>query len=185
MNVEEAKEIVIRNTGRGSPKRKLHPWVKIAEAMRHLIEDSGSIKKASEDVGLSQEMVRAIDLLNDLPAEVKPLLDDIGPEVGKRLASIGDKETQIKLAEIVSPLRRKDAMEIVDFSRKHPEFSPSEVKKRVMSLKPRKEKVNVFIVSLTDEQKQVLKKLASNLGVEVRNLPQKIVEEKISDIKEG
>jgi len=158
--------------------RKKKDYLSTAKACRFLRKLYGSCAKVAEKVGVSSEIIREFDSLNDLPDEVKQMVSTgiIKLDTGYRISTkIRGKNRQIDIAKAVADVGAFDARAIIEYAQKNPEMSAEEVKSRVLGSKTKKERIHLFVLPLTEDTFQLLKSESAKLKVRPEKLIEKIV----------
>lgn len=160
--------------------RKKKDYLSTAKACRFLKKLYGSCAKVAEKVGVSSEIIREFDSLNDLPDEVQQMIStgNIKLDTGYRISTkIKGKNRQIDIARVVAGVDAFDARAIIEYAQKNPEMPVEEVKSRVLGSKTKREKIHLFILPLEEATFQMLK--LHSIKLKVR--PEKLIEEIIKD----
>ena len=160
--------------------RKKKDYIATASACRFLRKLYGSYANVAEKVGVSSEIIREFDSLQDLPDEVKEMVSKgiIRLDTGYRISTkLDEAKRKIDIAKAVASLGAFDARAIIEYAQKNPEMPTAEVKSRVLGSKTVTEKVHVFILPLPEEIFQPLKAESAKLKVRPEELVKNIIQE--------
>jgi len=162
--LNEEKKLAILYTNLKGRKKKIHDWIYIAEICKELKDDYGSIKKVSENSGVSYEEIRSILKLLELSKEVQQLIKEgkILQDAAQRITRIDGEKNQIKVANAIIGLNAHDQREIIQYAKRYPEASLEEYRKRLIDSKGELEKIHVMIIPLREETYYKLKKLSND-----------------------
>lgn len=178
MELDEETALAILLTNLKGRKKK--DYLSTAKACRFLRKLYGSCAKVAEKVGVSSEIIREFDSLNDLPEEVKQMVSTgtIKLDTGYRISTkIKGEKRQIDIAKAVADVGAFDARAIIEYAQKNPEMPAEEVKFRVLGSKTKKEKIHLFVLPLTEKNYQLLK----SQSIELRIRPEKLIEKIIKE----
>lgn len=162
---------------KGSKKKD---YLATAEACRHLTQLYGSHRKVADKVGVSSEIIREFDSLNELPEAAKKLVStgSIKLDIGSRISTqIKGEKRQVEIARAVADLRTFDARAIIEYAKRKPEMPADEIRSKVLKSKTVTEKVHVFIMSLPHDVFQGLKTESSRLKIKSDELVKRILRE--------
>ena len=160
--------------------RKKKDYLATANACRFLRRLYGSYANVAEKVGVSSEIIREFDSLQDLPDEVREMVSKrfIRLDTGYRISTkLEGKKRKIDIAKAVASLGAFDARAIIEYAQKNPEIPPAEVKSRVLGSKTVTEKVHVFILPLSEELFQPLKAESAKLKIRPEELVKNIIQD--------
>lgn len=178
MNDEETDLAVLIANLKGKKKKE---WFRTAEACRRLLRTyNNSYQKMAKQVGVSSEIIREVDSINDLPQEAKQILLSGGKGLDKayRISTkIKGAKNQIKVAKAVADLGAHDARKVIEYIMQNPEISIEKCKQRVLKSKTVTEKVYVIVLPLEDKSFQKLRKKSKELKLAPGELAKKIVED--------
>lgn len=174
LDEETALAILFRNL-KGSKKKD---YMATAKACRFLRRLYGSNAKVAEKVGVSSEIIREFDSLNDLPNEVKEMVSAgiIKLDTGYRISTkIEGEEKQVEIAKAVRDLGAFDARAIIEYAQKNPNMPVSEVRSRVLGSKTIKERLHIFVLPLAEDVFQALKSESTKLRIRPEKLVERII----------
>lgn len=176
LDEETALAILFRNL-KGSKKKD---YLATANACRFLRKLYGSYSKVAETVGVSSEIIREFDSLEDLPDEVKEMVSTgaIRLDTGYRISTkLEGKERQVDIAKAVADLGAFDARAIIEYAQKNSDMPASKVKSQVLGSKTITEKLHVFILPLSEKTFQALKAESAKMKSKPVELVKKIIQE--------
>lgn len=165
-DIDEEKIIAILYANFRGRKKKVHDWIYLAKLIDKLSKHYGSYQILAKKLGLSPETVRETLKLLELPQEVQELVKNerLKHEVAWRIASIKDKESQIRVARAVLGLDAHDARDIVRIYRKNRDIDIESYVKNFKSSRLQVEKVNLMIIPMKKEDYSKIKKEADNFN---------------------
>ena len=178
MDLDEEKALAILFMNLKGSKKK--DYLATAKACRFLRRLYGSFRKVAEKVGVSSEIIREFDSLEDLPDEVKEIISKgtIKLDTGYRISTkLQGEERQIAIAKAVAGLNAFDARAIIEYAEKNPDMPASEVKSQVLGSKTVTEKVHVFVLPLSERTFQALKTESAKMKSKTEELVKKIIQE--------
>jgi ParB-like chromosome segregation protein Spo0J len=178
LELDEETALAILFTNLKGRKRK--DYISTAKACRFLIKLYGSCPKVAEKVGVSSEIIREFDSLNDLPEEVQKMVaaGTIRLDTGYRISTkIKGEQRQIEIAKAVAGLGAFDARAIIEFAQKNPDMTADQIRSRVLESKTRKEKIHVFILPLTEDVYKALKSESNKRKISSEKLIEIIIKD--------
>ena len=184
MELDEETALAVLFKNLKGPRRK--DYLATADACRFLTQIYGSHRKVAEKVGVSSEIIREFDSLYDLAETAKRLVSkgSIKLDIGSRISTqIKGEKRKVEIARAVADLRTFDARAVVEYAKKNPEISASEVKSRVLGSKTVTEKVHVFIMPLPHDTFQKLKAASKRLKIRPEELVRRILKEWLQERK--
>lgn len=176
LDEETALAILFRNLK--GPKKK--DYLATANACRFLTQLYRSHRKVAEKAGVSSEIIREFDSLNDLPEAVKKLVSkgSIKLDIGSRISTqIESEKRKVEIARAVADMRTFDARAVIEYAKKNLNTPASEVKSRVLRSKTVTEKVHIFVMPLPHDIFQKLKTESNRLKIRPEELVKKILQE--------
>jgi len=175
---DEETDLAILITNLKGKKKK--DWFNTATSCRRLIKRyDNSYQKVAEVVGVSAEIIREVDSINDLPGKVKKMLLSEGKGLDKayRISTmIKDKDKQIKIAQAVASLGAHEARKVIEYAIQNPKMPIEKCKHRVLTSKTVVKKVYAIVLPLDQNSFEKLKKKSKELETTPGDLAKKIVE---------
>jgi len=161
--------------------KKKKEWFRTAQACRRMLSRyNNSYQKVAKEVGVSGEIIREVESINDLPQEAQQILlsDGKGLDKAYRISTkIKGAKKQVKVAKAVADLGAHDARKVIDYILQNPEISIEKCKKRVLKSKTVTEKVYAIVLPLDEKHFKKLKEKSKKLKIAPGELANKIVEE--------
>ena len=184
-NFDEEKILANLYLNLKGSKKKRDNWIEIARNCRQLTDYYGSAQIVAEKLGVSYEIVRSVLTLLTLPEEVQEIIarNQILFDVGQRLSRIKNKETQIKVAKIIIGLSSHDARQVIQYTKKYPDASIDDFKRRLIGSKDKIEKINLIVVPFREENFAILKKISEKQKTSPEKLIREIVDQWIEKKK--
>lgn len=169
-------------------KKKRDDWITIAKTCKNIVDSSKSNKEAAEKLGVSQELIRSITSLLDLPKEVQNLIRDgkILFDAAQRINRIKnpDKEKeatkQIEVAKEIAGLPSHKQREIIQYAKKFPNSSLKDYKRRVTTPRPVK-RIHVAVISLDEPTFKSLQKISKKTKKSLERTILDIIQKNISE----
>lgn len=171
-------------------KKKRDDWITIAQKCKKIVNNNKNRKEAAQKLGVSQELVRSIISLLELPKEVKDLIRDgkILFDAAQRINTIKfddkkkEKSRRIEVALEIAGLKSHEQREIIRYAKKFPNSSLKNYKRRVTT--PREiKRVHVAVVSLDEPTFKTLQKISRKNGLSLEKTILEIIDEKIAGQK--
>ena len=88
-------------------------------------------------------------------------------DASTKLSSIPDLKRRVKFAKVVSGLSAFDTRYIIDYGKKHPDFSPEECKKAVIDSKTVIKDIHLVVVPLDGEQFDEFQKVTKEKALKI------------------
>lgn len=172
LDEETALAIIFANTRR---KKRAENLITVAKAFDYLVKFYGSRKAVAKNVGLSAEMVREFSTLLEMPKQVRDLfesrkIDSI--DIGKELASLGDKQKQLAAAKMIADQPTKDVRDIKRLIRRD-KFPVKKSLEMVLEAKPKG--LHIYMTDFDDKTHKALIKQAKKARVKPAQLVKEII----------
>ena len=153
------------------PKKKRRDWMSIARDCQKLKKELGSPKEVAGKIGVSEQIIRAILSLNDLPSEVQEMIKrgDILFDAAYRLNTLPTAEKQIEIGKMVVGLSNHQARDLIFQAKKFPDSDLTDFRRRLKSPSGAR-RVHVAIVPLEEETYAKVQKMSKTLGRPVEKL---------------
>ena len=160
------------------PKKKRRDWMSIARDCQKLKKELGSPKEVAGKIGVSEQIIRAILSLNDLPLEIQEMVrrGDILFDAAYRLNTLPTAEKQIEVAKMVVGLSNHQTRDLIFQAKKFPDSDLTDFRRRLKSPSGTR-RVHVAIVPLEEETYARVQKMSKTLGRPV----EKILSDAITD----
>ncbi len=167
-------------------KNKTEDWMTIAKKCEKVIKDLGSIKLASEKLGVSYELLRSINSLNNLPVEVQELVrqNEIKFDAAKRINTIKQKHWQIEVANSIKNLPSHKQRNIINQAKLFPNSDLTDFKKRVLTPLTKKVKLHVVIIPLTEKIYKKIEKQSIKKNQSIEKILSDIIESRFNEKEE-
>jgi hypothetical protein len=183
-NENAAWAVLITNVHRR--KKKDVAVTVMADATAFLVRKYGSydvVAKEAEkhNFKFSREMVRNFYDISRLDRLTKRIVREqgIGIDVARRLRQIDDLERRHETANAILDLDSFTARAVIEYITKSPRLSVRECKRRILAQKTERIEVNALVIPLDANEYTALKKIASDLGLDVTEAARRAVHQMI------
>ena len=179
--MEESKEnrylAILFNNFKG---KRVDNWIEIAKACKRLSDFYGSHKKLAEKIGRTREDIRSTIKLLDLPKEVQLMVEkgEIHKDVAWRIASVPNKENQIKIAKAVQGMNVHDARELVYYFTRDQTISLEAYRNKINQMRNKVENISLLVIPIDKNKFTKFSELAKRKN----KTPQKLILELIDKI---
>lgn len=160
-------------------KKKRADWIEIAKKCNRLADHYGSVRLASQKLGVSYELVRSIISLLRLPKEVQTMVKEnkILYDAAKRLLTIKDANKRTEVAKAIVGLPSHRQREIIRYARLYPESDLTNYIRRVVEPTRRTETIRVAVIPLRNPMFHSLDTIRKVRKITVERLILNIVDE--------
>jgi len=178
LDLDAALAILI--TQIGGSKRKTVPISKIAESAKISVEKLKSAQEVANRINrpTARSQIKDFIIIDDLPHDVKVRYVDkrlIGIEAASELRRIKDNKRVRDLARELVDVKARDAMQIIDYAKKHESLPARKCKDRILDSKDRSRHVDVLVISLEQSEYSLLKSNAKKRGKNAGELAKEVI----------
>jgi hypothetical protein len=181
--INEEKVLASLYVNLKGPKKKQENWIEIATSLKKLSDYYGSPQKAAEKLGVSNELVKSILRVLNLPDEAQDLIREgkILYDAAQRLERIHDRSRQKEVAKAIVGLTSHEARDLIQYARKYPKANVSGYRKRLANSKGKTERINVIVLPVREETYSSLRRMSKREGVSIEKLVSNILQRWLSN----
>jgi hypothetical protein len=168
-------------------KRKRVDWIRIAKAVDLAVKHYGGPRAASKKLPISPPMIRSIVSVLSLPPAVQAEVrrGRILQDAAQRLATIKNKQQQIRIARVIVGMSAHDARQVIQFAKAFPDGDLEAFVSRIRESKGRKMDLHVVLLSLNREQIKAIQPRAHRDGLTIQQWIVSLLDSELSRSEAG